>query len=93
MPKLTLFESNCSTTTSCGFVGFGSSFLCLLYSGGGANASIRHDPEINYGANAGLKKAVGYLEPFKQKYPSITWADLIQMASACAIEADRTPEA
>mmetsp|Transcript_21772 Transcript_21772/g.49554 ORF Transcript_21772/g.49554 Transcript_21772/m.49554 type:complete len:313 (+) Transcript_21772:65-1003(+) len=54
---------------------------------GGANASIRHDPEINYGANAGLKKAVGYLEPFKQKYPSITWADLIQMASACAIEA------
>mmetsp|Transcript_34674 Transcript_34674/g.80934 ORF Transcript_34674/g.80934 Transcript_34674/m.80934 type:complete len:314 (-) Transcript_34674:379-1320(-) len=59
---------------------------------GGANSSIVHDPEINYGANAGLKKAVGYLQSFKTKYPSISWADLIQMASACAIEACGGPQ-
>lgn len=53
---------------------------------GGANASIIFDPEINHGANAGLTKAVNYLKPFKAKYPAVSWADLIQMASACAIQ-------
>jgi len=53
---------------------------------GGANASIVHEPEISYGANAGLTKAVGFLKPLKEKYPEVSWADLIQMASACAIE-------
>mmetsp|Transcript_70852 Transcript_70852/g.196842 ORF Transcript_70852/g.196842 Transcript_70852/m.196842 type:complete len:310 (+) Transcript_70852:119-1048(+) len=53
---------------------------------GGANASIIFEPEIDHGANAGLAKAVNYLKPFKAKYPKVSWADLIQMASACAIE-------
>lgn len=53
---------------------------------GGANASIIFDPEINHGANAGLTKAVGYLKTFKEKFPLVSWADLIQMASACAIQ-------
>jgi len=53
---------------------------------GGANGSILHEPEINFGANAGLTKAVNMLKQFKTKYPQISWADLIQMASACAIE-------
>jgi len=53
---------------------------------GGATGSIIHDPEISYGANAGLAKAVNYLKQFKSKYPAISWADLIQMASACAIQ-------
>ena len=30
---------------------------------GGANAAIVHDPELNFGANAGLRKAVGCLPP------------------------------
>ena len=34
---------------------------------GGANGSIIHEPEISYGANAGLTKAVNFLKPFKQK--------------------------
>jgi L-ascorbate peroxidase len=53
---------------------------------GGANGSIIHDPEINHGANNGLNKAVKYLEPFKQDYPLVSWADLIQMAGAVGIE-------
>lgn len=53
---------------------------------GGANSSIIHDPEINFGANAGLFKAVGLLKKFKDKFPAVSWADLIQMASACAVE-------
>ena len=31
---------------------------------GGANGSIRFDPEMDHGANAGLKKALGYLKQF-----------------------------
>mmetsp|Transcript_104663 Transcript_104663/g.291409 ORF Transcript_104663/g.291409 Transcript_104663/m.291409 type:complete len:326 (-) Transcript_104663:178-1155(-) len=58
---------------------------------GGANASIIFEPEIGYGANAGLNKAVDYLKPIKAKYPDVSWADLIQMASACAIEATGGP--
>lgn len=58
---------------------------------GGANSSILFDPEINYGANAGLTKAVNYLKPFKAKFPEVSWADLIQMASACAIQVTGGP--
>jgi len=53
---------------------------------GGANGAIILAPELNMGANAGLDKAVRYLKTFKQKYPAVSWADLIQMASATAIE-------
>jgi L-ascorbate peroxidase len=58
---------------------------------GGANASIRFEPEIGFGANAGLSKAVKFLERFKAKHPEVGWADLIQMASACAVEATGGP--
>jgi len=53
---------------------------------GGANGSIRFKPEIDHGANNGLSKAVGFLAPFKNDYPLVSWADLIQMGSAVAIE-------
>jgi len=54
---------------------------------GGAIGSIRTDHEINAGPNAGLKKAYTvYLKPIKDQVPSISWADLIQLASATAIE-------
>lgn len=59
---------------------------------GGANASIIFDPEINYGANNGLSKAVNMLKQFKAKFPAVGWADLIQMASACAIEVTGGPK-
>lgn len=53
---------------------------------GGANGAIRFDPEMNFGANAGLLKAKEFLDPFAAKYTHVSWADLIQLASATAIE-------
>jgi L-ascorbate peroxidase len=59
---------------------------------GGANGSIRFEPEINHGANAGLSKAVNYLKRFKKDFPELSWADIIQMASATAIEVAGGPK-
>jgi len=60
---------------------------------GGAVGSIRTDHEINAGPNAGLKKALTqYLEPIKQQVPGVSWADLIQLASATGIEAAGGPK-
>eukprot|EP00543_Licmophora_paradoxa_P004597 CAMPEP_0202450932 /NCGR_PEP_ID=MMETSP1360-20130828/9464_1 /ASSEMBLY_ACC=CAM_ASM_000848 /TAXON_ID=515479 /ORGANISM="Licmophora paradoxa, Strain CCMP2313" /LENGTH=299 /DNA_ID=CAMNT_0049069369 /DNA_START=19 /DNA_END=918 /DNA_ORIENTATION=+ len=53
---------------------------------GGAIASIRFPPEINHGANAGLAGGLALLEPVKEKYPAVSYADIFQMASATAIE-------
>jgi len=59
---------------------------------GGAIGSIRTDHEVNAGPNAGLKKAITvYLKPIKDQVPEISWADLIQMASATAIEVSGGP--
>jgi catalase (peroxidase I) len=58
---------------------------------GGANGSIRFDVEMGHGANAGLKKALGYLTPLKQKYPRLSWADIIQLGGATAVEAAGGP--
>mmetsp|Transcript_1024 Transcript_1024/g.2442 ORF Transcript_1024/g.2442 Transcript_1024/m.2442 type:complete len:235 (+) Transcript_1024:130-834(+) len=54
---------------------------------GGANGSIALSDEIKHEANAGLAKGVFYLKRFREKYPNISWADLIQLAGATAIEA------
>jgi len=60
---------------------------------GGAIGSIGTDHEINAGPNAGLKKALTvYLRPIKDKVPGISWADLIQLASATAIESMGGPK-
>jgi len=53
---------------------------------GGADGSIRFAPEINHGANKGLTVAVDLLEDVHAKFPSVSYADLYQMASARAIE-------
>lgn len=53
---------------------------------GGANGSIRFDPEILHGANAGLKNALILLEPIKAQFPEVGYADLYQLASATAVE-------
>eukprot|EP00533_Pseudo-nitzschia_delicatissima_P010698 CAMPEP_0116094456 /NCGR_PEP_ID=MMETSP0327-20121206/9143_1 /TAXON_ID=44447 /ORGANISM="Pseudo-nitzschia delicatissima, Strain B596" /LENGTH=315 /DNA_ID=CAMNT_0003586065 /DNA_START=159 /DNA_END=1106 /DNA_ORIENTATION=- len=59
---------------------------------GGANASIRFEPEIQHGANAGLAGAHELIVPIKEKYPSVSFADLYQMASARAIELGNGPK-
>lgn len=53
---------------------------------GGANGSLRYSIELNHKANAGLFKAIELLDPVKEKYPNISYADLFQLASATAIE-------
>ena len=53
---------------------------------GGAIASIRFEPEIKHGANNGLINAIKLLEPVKEAFPEVSYADLFQMASARAIE-------
>lgn len=60
---------------------------------GGAVGSIITDHEIHAPPNAGLKKAVAlYLKPIKDQVPLVSWADLIQMASATAIEVAGGPK-
>jgi len=53
---------------------------------GGAVASIRFEPEILHGANAGLSNALTLLQPIKDAYPGVSYADIFQMASCRAIE-------
>ena len=40
---------------------------------------------------AGLDLAVGWLKPIKEKYPNVSWADLMQLASATSIEVRPRP--
>jgi L-ascorbate peroxidase len=56
------------------------------FKAGGAIGTIIFDGEMSFGANAGLAKAKRYLDAFKQKFPQVSWADLIQMASALSVE-------
>jgi len=53
---------------------------------GGAIGSIRFEPEIKHGANAGLAGAVKLLEAVKEAFPDVSYADIFQMASARSIE-------
>jgi L-ascorbate peroxidase len=53
---------------------------------GGADGSIRFEKEYKHGANAGLSGCVALLEGIHQQFPTVSYADLFQMASARAIE-------
>ncbi|KAE8812112.1 putative L-ascorbate peroxidase 6, chloroplastic [Hordeum vulgare] len=53
---------------------------------GGANGSLRFEIELKHAANAGLVNALKLIEAIKDKYTSVTYADLFQLASAIAVE-------
>ncbi|PSS00417.1 L-ascorbate peroxidase [Actinidia chinensis var. chinensis] len=53
---------------------------------GGANGSLRFEVELKHAANAGLLNALKLIQPIKDKYSGVTYADLFQLASATAIE-------
>ncbi|CAD6268196.1 unnamed protein product [Miscanthus lutarioriparius] len=53
---------------------------------GGANGSLRFEVELKHGANAGLVNALKLIQPIKDKFSGVTYADLFQLASATAIE-------
>lgn len=60
---------------------------------GGSNGStMRFSQEASWGANAGLAKARQVLEPIKQKYPGLSYADLWTLAGASVIEAMGGPQ-
>lgn len=66
--------------------------ILLLDKSGGAIGSIRFAPEIEHGANAGLINAIKLLEPVKEKFPDVSYADLFQMGSCRAIETAGGPK-
>ncbi|XP_027357546.1 probable L-ascorbate peroxidase 6, chloroplastic/mitochondrial isoform X2 [Abrus precatorius] len=53
---------------------------------GGANGSLRYEVELKHAANAGLVNALKLLQPIKDKYSGVTYADLFQLAGATAVE-------
>jgi len=64
-----------------------SGTFCAADGTGGSNgATMRFEPEIKDGANAGLEHARNKLEKVKEKYPEISYADLWILASYVAIE-------
>ncbi|KAK8646928.1 hypothetical protein V6N13_120695 [Hibiscus sabdariffa] len=52
----------------------------------GANGSLRFEVEMKYKSNTGLVNALKLIQPIKDKYPSLTYADLFQLGSATAVE-------
>ena len=55
-------------------------------SGGSNGARMRFKPEAGWGANAGLDSARSALEPIKERFPGISYADLYTLSGAVAIE-------
>jgi len=54
--------------------------------GGSCGATMRYAPESGHGANAGLGLARSLLEPVKQEFPGISYADLWVLAAVTVIE-------
>ncbi|XP_020226618.1 probable L-ascorbate peroxidase 6, chloroplastic/mitochondrial isoform X1 [Cajanus cajan] len=59
---------------------------------GGANGSLRFEIELKHAANAGLVNALKLLQPIKDKYSGVTYADLFQLAGATAVEEAGGPQ-
>lgn len=59
---------------------------------GGMNGSIRFAEELNLPENAGLDKAIEVLEPVKDEFPNVSWADLIALAGAVAVQQSGGPD-
>ncbi|EPS68866.1 hypothetical protein M569_05901 [Genlisea aurea] len=59
---------------------------------GGPFGTIRFKSELSHGANAGLDIAVRLLEPIKEQFPIITFADFYQLAGVVAVEVTGGPE-
>ncbi len=55
-------------------------------SGGSDGARMRYKPESEWGANAGLDMARNALEPIKDQFPGISYADLYTLSGVVAVE-------
>lgn len=61
-------------------------FCAKTKTGGSGGATMRFEPEVSWGANAGLAYAQTLLEPVKKKFPDVSYADLWIFAACVAIE-------
>ncbi|CAN0926802.1 L-ascorbate peroxidase 2, cytosolic [Linum grandiflorum] len=59
---------------------------------GGPFGTIRHQEELAHQANNGLDIAVRLLEPVKEQFPILTYADFYQLAGVVAVEITGGPE-
>lgn len=50
---------------------------------GGPFGTIKHQAELAHGANNGLDIAVRLLEPLKEQFPIISYADFYQVVICC----------
>lgn len=60
--------------------------------GGSGLGTIRFKEELAHGGNAGLDKAVAWLEPVKQANPSLSYADLYTLSGVVAIKSLGGPD-
>jgi L-ascorbate peroxidase len=58
---------------------------------GGPFGSIRRQEELAHGANAGLHIAVNLLQPVKDQFPILSYADFYQLAGVVAVEVTGGP--
>ncbi|XP_050209491.1 L-ascorbate peroxidase, cytosolic [Mercurialis annua] len=59
---------------------------------GGPFGTIKHGAELAHNANNGLDIAVRLLEPLKEQFPMISYADFYQLAGVVAVEITGGPE-
>ncbi|XP_071911791.1 L-ascorbate peroxidase, cytosolic-like [Coffea arabica] len=59
---------------------------------GGPFGTIKHPAELSHDANNGLDIAVRLLEPIKEQFPLLTYADFYQLAGIVAVEVTGGPE-
>ncbi|RNF05003.1 ascorbate-dependent peroxidase [Trypanosoma conorhini] len=69
-----------------------ASWDCRKKDGSPNSASMRFHPECDYADNKGLDKGRDALEPLKEKYPNISYADLWSFAAVVSIEAMGGPK-
>ncbi|KDO32169.1 hypothetical protein SPRG_03385 [Saprolegnia parasitica CBS 223.65] len=62
------------------------------HSGGSKGGTIRNEPEISHGGNAGLNLAIARLESVKARHPEISYADLFIYSGVVAIAEMGGPE-
>ncbi|XP_059428614.1 L-ascorbate peroxidase 2, cytosolic-like [Corylus avellana] len=59
---------------------------------GGPFGTIRHPDELSHAANNGLDIAIRLLEPIKEQFPLLSYADFYQLAGVVAVEVTGGPE-
>ncbi|XP_050212951.1 L-ascorbate peroxidase, cytosolic-like [Mercurialis annua] len=59
---------------------------------GGPFGTIRFQAELAHAANSGLEIAVGLLQPLKEQFSILTYADFYQLAGVVAVEITGGPE-